>query len=201
MPWWLAARLVLLLPFVGLLGHSSCAVATCAGDDCDDFDDDDDDDNDANTSLTRGGGLDAAAARSSGFAFPTNEAGALRLTVFRTIAATDPRSHPVRRLVDIEGISLFEPLGDGEVGEEDLRAFTERLLQDNFDLIGLPVRSGRLLFADARFLDSAILVSYVQETSSMFETPRLVPGARLLFEFDRLGRLVSIDNTTRIDPD
>ncbi len=197
----LVAHLTLLLPVAGAIGYSSCIYVA---DDCDDdFDDDDDfcDDDDDNGSIALAAprsGLQARGVTAAG-AWESEEA--LRLRDFRIVPGVNPRAHPIRRLSDIQGISVLEEPGTSEHGEEQLRAFTQRVFEANRDLIGLPARAGMLVFDQVHFLTSEIWVVFDQRTSPFFGPVRMVPGAHLVFVYDRLGNLIELDNTTLVQPD
>ena len=186
-------RFFLLFPVLGTLVHSACYVSDCDDDGSDDCDDDGHN-NLHHPARDPGAGISA-------LPLSENDAEELRLRTFEIVPSTDLRSHPVRKVVRIEGISIFSQGGSGEYGKEELHQFTERILDENEDLLRVPASSGRLRFAGVAFLEEAIRVTYVQERPALSGVSGRVHGARMIFAFDRLGNLIEIDNTTRIELD
>jgi hypothetical protein len=205
---WLAALvlrgLVLFLPLIGALWQTSCwvYVSDCDDDDDDNDDDDychDDDDDDDGGGLRQDSGTGSPGSDAT-VAAPLAVAGfGLRLTTFDLVSSDDPGAHAVRRLIGIEDIALRKPESTADFAAREFEDFTKLVLFENWDLIGLPSSSGRLVFDGVEFLADEVRVRYRQE--SAFPLVWLAgsdsPGA-MTFLFDRQGNLVEIDNTTRI---
>jgi hypothetical protein len=192
-------RLLLLVGYAALggasvafLGGGACIVTSgCDDDDDDDGDlddddddcyDDDDDDDDGTTTATAAG--------------PE----AYRLRSFELVASEEPGAHPVRRLERIEGPSLFAAFGPGDYGARDLAAFTAAVRAANAELLELPPESGRLVLREVRYLCPSALVRWAQLPPGAEEAGAALDGAGQAFLVDGHGRLVAIDNTTRLRP-
>jgi hypothetical protein len=184
------ARLLFVFPLFAMGGGATFVLTGCECDD-DDHDDCDDDHEDHHSTA-------APTGAAANLVSPRDEAN--RLHVYRAVPATDPGAHPYRRLLDIQGISIFSTSPDGQYGKRELRLFTEALLRANPDLIGIPPEAGELVFRDVKFLEKAVLVRFKQ-TTSLPKPVVTLPRAHVVFVFDPLGHLVQIDNTTRVAPD
>jgi hypothetical protein len=178
-----ARRALLGACFVVGLGHTECEFHSCHDDHHDDHHDScDDHHHDEHQTAPA----------------PSAVPGSLRLLRYEMIPSRDPRAHAVAQLIRIEDIALPEPVEASADAERMLRDFTARVIEDNAGLIGLPEQAGRLAFDEVRFADSATTVAYKQRAKRFVGRPRDVRGARLEFVFDGAGRLVEIDNSTRI---
>lgn len=123
-----------------------------------------------------------------------------RLESFRMEQSGDPDLHPVARLSDLEAPTIFELLGPGTYDALAFRALSDRFLEVNDDLLGLPARAGRRAFDGVRFERERIVVSYAQEALRDGAWAR-VPGAGTELAYDRAGRLVEVANRVRLAPD
>lgn len=199
--------LILLLPLFGALVQSSCWVYV---DDCDDdddycYDDDDDDDfdddDDDDFHLTPGGGGPATAGDGGASPLPAADAG-LRLVTYRLLESDEPGAHPVRRLVGIEGIAMRAAPEAATGGDGAFAEFTKLVLFENWDLIGLPASAGVLVFDGTSRLDGETRVRYAQRPSPLGVLSGFDGGTgaglAMTFVLDGQGKLVEIDNATRV---
>jgi hypothetical protein len=175
---------------VALLGGGSCVVSTdyCDDDDDDDPEDDDDDCYDDDD--------DDDAAAVTAVAGPE----AYRLRSFALVAGEDPGAHPVRRIERIEGPSLFAAFGPGDYGAQELAAFTAAVRAANPELLELAPEAGRLVLREVSFLCPSALVRWAQLPPGAEAPDGALDGAGQCFLVDGHGRLVAIDNTTRLRP-
>ncbi|MBI1849498.1 MAG: hypothetical protein HYR85_04040 [Planctomycetes bacterium] len=118
------------------------------------------------------------------------------LTTYRIVPATDLTAHPVRRLVDIEGTRAVRPGGGAAVDAFDFRWASDRILDANSDLVGLPEGAGWLVFDAVEFTESFVFVSFRQQPPAWAKPTPAVEWARLLFVFERDGALREVDNRT-----
>lgn len=175
-----ACHLVLFVALLGFLGSGECFAHTghCDDDDhgCHPHDDDD-------HFSSSGPGPQPA----------TEEAFELR--TYTLVRAEEEHAHPVRRLLDVEGVSLTRAWGPGTFGTDEFEEFTAQVLFANQGLIGLPPSAGRLDFVDVDFGEE-IVVTWLQRAPDAEGRMVFVPEAELVFAFDHFGSLVRIENTT-----
>ena len=107
--------------------------------------------------------------------------------------------HPIRSLIQIEGISVWGLLGPGEYGVTEFRFVTSSLLEANQPVLGLPEDAGYLAFSDLQFNDAGITVTWQQQLDFQ-GARRRVPGGVVVFVFDPLGKLRQIHNYTETSP-
>ena len=184
---------------LGLLGHTTCVFVS--DHDCHDDPNDPHHCDDHHNDVFGGPDQSPRGSVSPAHSRSDDAVDELRLRICEVVPSTDLRAHPIRKVVQIEGISLPGSAGPRGYSEERLQEFTARVLSENEDLIGLPALSGRLRFSHVQFLTRTIRVTYQQERQSFSAVPGRVSGARMTFVFDRVGNLLEIDNTTRIDLD
>jgi len=187
-----------LVAAAGVLGGASCRVRSSCDDD-DGFDDDDDafDDDDD----------DCGDDDDDGFFSSTDAEGTAALgpevdwtlREYRLSESDDLGAHSVSSLSAIRGFSLTSKLGPGVFGDAELTAFTANVLKTNEALIGVAPEHGRLRFDAIEHQQHFTFVNYAQELVDERDVATAVPGALLTFVFDLHGRLIEIDNATRID--
>ncbi len=222
-----AGILLLLTLVVGSIGGSSCYYHHDDDDNCrqddDDFSCDDDDHHHGssasspNTGSTTPRGPSSTPERTGSYGAydpgqvktintgesdiylpsPDALAAANRLQTFDLVKSVEDGAHPIRRITHIEGVSIFASYGAGEFGSETFQEFASSILSANQHLLGLPAAAGTHAFHEVTFSSEAILVSYLQVMSD--EKP--LPGASVIFLFDRLGELREIENTTWAHPE
>ncbi len=171
---------------VSLLGGSTCSHRYDDDDDDDSYCDDDDSFDDDDVSNCDDDDDD-------GWGYATAPTGPPRFELldYRLEGSTEPDAHPVRRVLEIRGLSLFGILGPGEYGTAELKTVTRNVLDANPQLLGLPEEAGTLRFQSVQFGNRLIVVQYVQESP-------VVDGADagVTFLFDQFGNLFQIENTT-----
>ena len=200
-PVWLLAVLVT-LGFPTLFSGGYC---TYHSDDCDDWDDDDDfDDDDCDwDDDDRGDGSGTRLRRGANDPY--------RLVKFEQVSSHTPGAHPVAWLRHIEGISLFHPGSPASYEEADFEMFTGLLILVNKSLLGLPPSAGLLTFVGVDFQESdteegeswqdgGMQVRWRQETLQPDGTWQPVPDTALVFYFDAVGNLVTVQNRTWLRP-
>lgn len=126
--------------------------------------------------------------------------GTYAIDQFQFVPSGDPRRHPVAWLYEIEGVNPFHFGTTAAYAGIDFEWFTGMLIAVNDELIGLPASAGRLTFADVVFTDDGFQVHWIQETSQPDGTWRPVPAAALVFYFDPIGNLVTVQNGTWLRP-
>jgi hypothetical protein len=178
---------LLLVPFVGTLVSGTCFYVSCYDDDDDDLDDDfDDDDDDFDCDDDDDDGATPAAIVAA-------EEASLRLERFRYALASTAGAHPMAWIGGIRGIRL-PGRGTREFDTAALEDFTARVYEANRDMIGLPEASGGLVLEDIHFGERTIDVVWLQVP--LAEAPAGRAPGRLLFRFNLVGRLRTIDNHT-----
>jgi len=128
-----------------------------------------------------------------------NSAGTYAIDRFQLIPSDDARRHPVAWLYQIEGVNPFHIETTSSDSELDFEWFTAMVILVNEELVGLPPSAGRLAFAEVEFTDG-FEVRWIQETSQPDGTWQPVPQADLVFYFDPIGNLVTVQNRTWLRP-
>ncbi len=188
-------RVAVLVLAAGALGGASCSVRSgCDGDDDDFFDDDDDgfDDDDDDCDDDDDGFFAAAGDRRHGQPVDWT------LREFQQIESHDPDAAPIAGLIAIKGFSLSSKLGPGVFGDPQIRLFTQQLLDKNPSLFALPDGVGALRFDTIQHEQHFILARWVQERPGDDGVARIVPGAVVTFVLDLHGKLVEVQNLTKI---
>lgn len=200
--WRTLAKVAVLVLAAGALGGASCSVRTGCDDDYYDddddgwFDDDDDgwddddddcDDDDGSSSAAGAGGADGA-----------KRAVDWTLRDYQQIEAQEPDAAPIAGLIAIKGFSLSRQLGPGVFGDPQIRLFTEQVVAGNPQLFALPPEAGTLRFDAIDHEEHFILVRWVQEQIGADGVARLRPSASLTFVLDLHGKLVEVQNQTKI---
>ncbi len=165
---------------------------------CDDDDDvgiSDDDDDDDDDRCDDDDDDDVIIVTSSTLGNAAGDPESYVLRDYRIEPSQGEGAHPVRRVADIRGVSLFGILGPGEYGDVEIQSFTERLLQSNDPLLRLPPEAGSLRFEGIRVSSDSMVVSYQQWWPGHEERAE---GAMVLFVFDRFGQLRQIENTMQL---
>jgi hypothetical protein len=194
----------LLVLATGALGGASCHLRSCDDDDSFDddddggFDDDDDsfdDDDDGGCDDDDDGSASSTGGRRGGAATEVDWV----LREYTLVRSDDPGAHPVRSLLDVRGFSLSAKLGAGVFTDAHFADFAARLLAANEPLLGLPPQAGRHAFAAVEHGPDFVLVSCAQELVRADGLTAPVPGAETALIFDLHGRLLEIENATRVD--
>ncbi len=189
-------KLLVIVLAAGVLGGARChAFRDCCDDD--DRSNDDDDSCDCNDDDDDGFFSSTAVPTAGGEA--GREAIDWKLHEYQLLVGTEPGAPAVAGLIDIRGFSLSRQLGPGVFGNAEIQLFTGNVLHGNQELFALPAEAGRLRFDAIDHQEHFILVSYVQERVSAEEIATLVPDATLTFVLDLHGRLIEIQNRTRLD--
>ena len=198
--WRTLAKVAVLVLAAGALGGASCSVSTGCDDDYYDddddgwFDDDDDgwdDDDDDCDDDDDGSSSAAGAGRAKGAVDWT-------LRDYQQIEAQEPDAAPIAGLIAIKGFSLSRQLGPGVFGDPQIRLFTEQVLSGNPQLFALPPEAGTLRFDAIDHEEHFILVRYAQERIGGDGVAQLRPGATLTFVLDLHGKLVEVQNQTKM---
>ncbi len=136
-----------------------------------------------------------------GFGALAGEPGDATLTDYAVDLATEPGRHPVARVRDIRGVSVFALEKLGVVGADDFSRFTQRLVDENPDLLGLPPGAGHLRPRRVHFLDGLVAVVHEQVPGAPGD-PWAAPleDAEVVFAFDLLGRLLQVENRAVLPP-
>jgi hypothetical protein len=140
----------------------------------------------------------SADAQAEPFVAPDLPLAAYRLTRFVPAFPDEAHSHPVRRLVHIEGLSPTELWGRGDWGAEALLAFAEAVREANDIWLGLPRAAGFLTARGVTVTGRHVLVDYEQRPDGVGPGAPALPDTRLLFVFDLGGRLIWIENDTLV---
>ncbi len=133
-----------------------------------------------------------------------------RLVKFEQVSSHTPGAHPVAWLRHIQGISLFHPGSPASYEEADFEMFTGLLILVNKSLLGLPPSAGLLTFVGVDFQESdtegeswqdgGMQVRWRQETVRPDGSWQPVPDTALVFYFDAVGNLVTVQNRTWLRP-
>ncbi len=134
-----------------------------------------------------------------------------QLVKFEQTASHAPGAHPVAWLRHIQGISLFHPGSPASYEEADFEMFTGLLILVNKSLLGLPPSAGLLTFVGVDFQESdteegeswqdgGMQVRWRQETLQPDDSWQPVPDTALVFYFDAVGNLVTVQNRTWLKP-
>ncbi len=199
--WWRTlAKLAVLVVAAGAMGGASCTVRGGCDDDYYDDDDDgwfdddddgwDDDDDDCDDD-------------DDGFSSSAGAGGAPRavdwtLRDYQQIDAQGPDAAPIAGLIAIKGFSLSSKLGPGVFGDPQIRLFTQQVVDGNPQLFALPPEAGTLRFDTIDHEEHFILVRWVQEQLGGDGVAQRRPGATLTFVLDLRGKLVEVQNLTKI---
>jgi hypothetical protein len=126
---------------------------------------------------------------------------ALRLTHYAVDLEPRAGRHPVARLRDIQGLSVFHLGPRGAVGAAEFSTFSAHVLAANPELLGLPPTADPLVPRRVSFQDEIIAVVYEQVTAD--GAPAHLGDSddgQMIFVFDLLGRLLQIENRTLLPP-
>lgn len=134
------------------------------------------------------------------FAMLPGTGGKYAIDQFQLVPSYDPKRHPVAWLYEIEGVNPFHFETMASHTGIDFERFTGMLIAVNDELIGLPASAGRLTFADVEFTEDGFQVRWIQETWQPEGSWRRVPAAELVFAFDPIGNLVTVQNGTWLRP-
>lgn len=137
--------------------------------------------------------------------------GELTLREYRLSHSERSDGSPVLYYTDIGGVSLlrsssrtgFTSTGSdssrGSYGSEEFFLFSERILEANQPLLGLPTTAGALERGEVLFSDTVIAVSFAQWVEEPGGRTRSIEDGFVRFFYDRFGRLFEIENSTRVD--
>jgi hypothetical protein len=189
---------VLLLSAILAVAGGGCVFAFKSGGGGDDDCPDGDDCNDPLSSGRLAPPTASAEPLEEPFVAPQVPVAAYRLKSFAPEFTDAAHRHPVRRLVEIEGLSPAELWGPGEWGAEALIAFAEAVRGANDAWLGLPTAAGWLSPRGVSVTGRHVLVDYEQQPDGIGLGGPPLPDARLIFVFDLTGRLVWIENDTLV---
>jgi hypothetical protein len=112
----------------------------------------------------------------------------------------EPGRHPRLRVRDIRGLTAFDAQATGILSPSDFARFSALVLAGNDDLIGLPPAAGQLVPRSVHFLDQIIVAVFQQVPRGAEFSSSDWEDGQSLFVYDLLGRLLQIENQTRLPP-